>query len=317
MNAKRTGGRPVGKLVGIALVLFVAGILVGRAWLAPSSPAPGTHEGHEQEEAAEVWTCSMHPQVRLPSPGKCPICRMDLVQVESGAAGEDGDAPRLEMSEAARVLAEIETAPVVRDRPRLEIRMTGKAEVDETRVHALSARVAGRLDRMFVDYTGLPVRAGDHLAEIYSPELLAAQEELLQVVASRGALSGESTGLLSDTATATVEAAREKLRLYGLTEEQIKGIERRGETEDHVTLFADHGGIVIEKNAVVGDYVRTGTTIYRIADLSRLWVVLDAHESDLAWLRSGQEVEFDAESLPGRIFTGRVSFIAPAVEEAS
>jgi len=255
----------------------------------------------------------MHPQIRLPEPGQCPICFMDLIPVEAGAADDSGGS-RLEMSEAARALAEIETVPVVRDRPRVEIRLVGKVEWDETRVGTITARVPGRLDRLYVDYTGIRVRKGDHLAEIYSPDLLSAAEELVQALKAWEGTQGAGASLFREASEATVQAARDKLRLLGVTAEQIAEIEAGREPSDHVTLYAQSGGVVIEKNAVEGDYVQTGTAIYRIVDLSRLWVLLDAYEADLAWLRYGQDVEFSTEALPGETFSGRISFLAPALD---
>jgi Cu(I)/Ag(I) efflux system membrane fusion protein len=190
----------------------------------------------------------------------------------------------------------------------------GKVAYDETKTGTITAWVPGRLDRLFVDYTGITVRKGDHLAEIYSPELLTAEQELLQALRAREATTGGGTQRFREASAATVDAARDKLRLLGLTAEQIEGIEQGRSPSDHVTLYAQSGGVVIEKNAVEGDYVQTGTPIYRIADLSRLWVLLDAHEADLAWVRYGQEVEFTTQAMPGEVFAGRVSFIAPTLD---
>ncbi|MBZ0266951.1 efflux RND transporter periplasmic adaptor subunit, partial [bacterium] len=239
---------------------------------------------------------------------------MDLIPADAGVMDEDGAAPRLEMSASARTMAEIETTPVVRERPFAELRLVGKVEVDETRVAAISAWVPGRLDRLYVDYTGSAVRKGDHLAEVYSPELLSAQQELLQAIRTKGATRESGSQVLRGSADATVDAARDKLRLLGLAPGQIDRLAAAGDASDHVTLYAHAGGVVVEKNAVEGDYVKTGAVIYRIADLSHLWVKLDAYESDLAWLRYGQGVEFTTEAVPGRVFRGEVTFISPMLD---
>ncbi|HMB71497.1 MAG TPA: efflux RND transporter periplasmic adaptor subunit, partial [bacterium] len=306
-------------VVLVVLALGV-GLLIGRRGGEPAtSGADGPAGGHAAAEAAAekeptVWTCSMHPQIQLPAPGKCPICFMDLIPVERGVSDDASGAPRLEMSESARALAEIRTAPVVRDRPTVEVRLVGKVDYDETRNAAITAWVPGRLDQLYVDYTGIQVRKGDHLAEIYSPDLVSAQEELLQALRTQRETSSAATPRLREAADGTVEAAREKLELLGVTDQQIRALEKGDTPSDHITLYAQTGGVVIEKNAVEGDYVRTGTAIYRIADLTHVWVKLDAYESDLAWLRFGQEVQFTAEALPGRTFAGRVSFVAPTLD---
>jgi len=171
------------------------------------------------------------------------------------------------------------------------------------------------LDRLFVNYTGVPVQKGDHLVNLYSPELLSAQEELLQSLRAVKDLEASDVSIVRETAQATVEAVREKLRLWGLTAEQIAAIESRGAASDHVTIYAPIGGIVVQKDALEGLYVDTGTRIYTIADLSEVWVKLDAYESDLEWIRYGQTVEFASVAYPGQTFTGTIAFIDPVLDE--
>ncbi len=238
---------------------------------------------------------------------------MDLIPLEVDAADET-DAPKLELSEAARALAEITTSPIVRERPFAEVRLVGKVEIDETRLTALTARVAGRLDRLHVNTTGELVRQGQPLAEIYSPELLAGAEELRQARRTLDLLPENVSPSRRESASAVLNAAHEKLRLLGLNSEQVEAIAAGEVPSDHVTLFAGASGVVIEKNAVEGDYVQTGAVIVRIADLTHVWVNLDAYESDLAWLRLDQEVEFTAAALPGERFSGRISFISPTLD---
>jgi Cu(I)/Ag(I) efflux system membrane fusion protein len=258
----------------------------------------------------------MHPQVRQPEPGQCPICGMDLIPVQEESGGDIG--PRqLKLSKAARKLAEIQTATVQRQLPEREIRMVGKVDYDETRVRHITARVPGRLDRLFVDYTGVPVQKGDHLVSLYSPELLAAQEELIRAKATVEKMADSEQEMLKQRAEATVESAREKLRLWGLTDAQVADIEERGEATEHLTIYSPISGIVIEKPAVEGKYVDTGSRIYTVADLSRVWVQLDAYESDLPWLRYGQQVYFESEAYPGERFEGQIAFIDPILDPAT
>lgn len=299
-------------LVAVLLLLaFAAGRACGpeRAG-GPAATAAGA-------PTATIWTCSMHPQVRLPEPGQCPICFMDLIPANAGA-GEDELGPRtLRMTATAMKLAEIQTAPVERMSVAHEVSMVGKIAFDETRLAHLTAWVGGRLDRLFVDYTGVRVRKGDHMVEIYSPTLYTAQQELLQSIQTSARLDSSSNALeiLRTTSNATIAAAREKLRLYGLAEAQIQEIVDRGTPDEHVVLLAPAEGIVVHKNALEGMWVDQGGRIYTIADLSRVWVLLDAYESDLAWLRYGQDVEFSVEAFPGETFHGRVAFIDPVLDD--
>ena len=207
---------------------------------------------------------------------------------------------------------EVETTPVERKFVEAEVRMVGKVEYDESRVKEIAAWVPGRIDRLYVDFTGILVRKGDHMVYLYSPQLLSAQAELLQAAKAVQETSS-ATELMRHSSVATLEAAREKLRLLGLQKEQIEEIEKTGKTTDHLTIYAPIGGIVIAKYANAGDYVETGTKIYTIADLSQVWVKLDAYESDMMWIRYGQEVEFTTEAYPGEAFKGTISFIDPVL----
>jgi Cu(I)/Ag(I) efflux system membrane fusion protein len=258
----------------------------------------------------------MHPQIQLPKPGKCPICYMDLIPVETNTGAELG--PRqLRLSETAKELARIETTPAVRAFAKAEIRMVGKLAYDETRLSYITAWVPGRLDRLFADFTGVTVKKGEHMVEMYSPELYAAQKELQQAKNAVEVLGRSTSSVLKSTAASTLDAAREKLRLLGLTESQIQTIESSGEVSDRLTLYAPTGGIVVHKDAQEGMYVDTGTRIYTLADLSELWVMYEAYESDLPWLRYAQPITFTSPSFPGETFEALVSFIDPVVDPAT
>jgi membrane fusion protein, copper/silver efflux system len=308
---------------------------------------------------ATEWTCSMHPQIRQPAPGNCPICGMRLVPAEAannkpvttakkkkyacsmfcipplddpgqcpvcgmemvaveegeGAGGDATPEPEVFLSAASRQTGQIATAAVERRFVEKEIRLKGKIDFDETKTSVISARVPGRLDKLFVDYTGISVAKGDHLVQLYSPTLVNAQEELLQ--AARGIKEAGPIGIpaFREAAEGNLRSTREKLALWGLTPEQIEEIEQRGTPSDHITIHATQSGVVIEKNAVEGMYVEMGMKIYTIADLSQLWARLDAYETDLPWIRYGQSVEIETQAYPGEVFTGVISFVDPVVDD--
>ena len=320
MNAFRDTLGWLGKWVGIVIgVTVAAGLGYGlRAGCAPrpleSVQAETEGEAAPEEQESQMWTCAMHPNLRLSAPGQCPICGMTLISVSSGAASDEAGLRVLAVSLAARGLMEIETTPVERHFVDAEVRMVGKVAPDETLVRSIAAWVPGRLDRLYVDFTGIRVEQGDHMVDIYSPQLLAAQEELLQAIETARKMEKSDLEVMRQTAQATVRAARDRLELWGLTDAQIARIEQSGETSDHVTIYAPIGGIVLHKTANEGMYVKTGTPLYSIADLSRVWVKMDAYESDLAWLRYGQRVSITAEAYPGETFEGRIAFIDPVVD---
>lgn len=285
------------------IIALIIGIFIGRAFFSGGDHAHADEVTAASEAAAAeptTWTCSMHPQIQQPEPGDCPICGMDLIPLELGAGADDG--PRvMSMSKASRALADIQTTTVERAFPKAEIRLVGKLDFDETREKSLTARFPARIDELFVNFTGIQVKQGEHLAKVYSPDLLAAQRELL-------------SAYRADPNSSITRAAREKLRLWDLLPEQIDAIIESGEAKDHFVLKAPIGGVVVARHVSEGDYVKTGEPLFKIVDLSVLWAYLDAYETDLPWLRYGQDVSFTVESFPGEKFHGQIAFIEPLVD---
>ncbi|MBW8041725.1 MAG: DUF3347 domain-containing protein [Planctomycetes bacterium] len=312
-NGKKLWFRSKIAKIVLTIIIAFAGGYVFSSLLQPS-PADREHKHPGEDSVAQeqtLWTCPMHPHIRLPEPGKCPICFMDLVP--SSSSDSDIGERQISFSEAAIKLMEIETTPVERKFVTAEIRMAGKVDFDETRVKHITAWVPGRIDRLYVDFTGTVVNKGDHMVYLYSPELLSTQAELLQAVKAVEKFKAGGSELIRRSILATLEAARDKLRLLGLGKEQIEQIEKTRKVVDHLTIYAPMGGVVIEKHRTEGSYVDTGTQIYMIADLTHLWVKLDAYESDMMWIRYGQEVEFSTEAYPGDVFKGRISFEDPVL----
>ena len=302
-----------GKIILAMLLAFSLGYCV--KWVFSGSGTQQVVASKEHEQKKQVWTCSMHPQIKLPKKGLCPICNMALIPLTIDETEMGASMRQLSVSEAAKKLMDIEVVPVERKFVNAIVRMVGKVDYDETNLAYITAWVPGRLDRLYVDYTGIPVSKGDHMVYLYSPELISAQEELLQAIETVKNIPKTTLGIMREMSESTADAAREKLRLWGLTPEQIAEIERTSQVTDHMTIYSPTSGIVIHKNAVEGMYVQTGTKIYTIADLSKVWVKLDAYESDLEWLRYGQEMEFTTVSYPGHIFTGTISFIDPILND--
>lgn len=280
--------------------LLIAVVLVGIGFCAALFLPKGDHAAHGDatSNAPVEWTCSMHPQIRLPEFGKCPICFMDLIPAEDGEAV----GPRqLSLSEEAIALADIRTAAADTRPVEHELRLVGRVVVDETHVEYISAWVPGRLEQLHVDYTGVAVREGQPLVELYSPELFAAQQELLQAADAAATRGG--------SAKARLASSRQRMRLWGVADDQIDAVLMRGSAEDTITLRSPSSGVVITKSASEGMYVKTGTHIYTVADLAYLWAELEAYESDLPWLKVGQAVTFRTDAVPGEEFDGTISFI--------
>jgi len=308
---KKLGIEP--KMLRFLIIAILVGILIGKS-IGPQKPKTEVTAAKTQAKA-QVWTCSMHPHIKLPKPGLCPICNMELIPLSTDETEVGTSMRQLTVSENAKKLMDIEVAPVERKFVSAVVRMVGKVDYDETNLAYITAWVPGRLDKLYVDYTGVPVNKGDHMVYLYSPELISAQEELLQAIEAIKNIQETELGVMQEMTESMANAAREKLRLWGLTPEQITEIETTGQVTDHMTIYSPTSGIVIHKNALEGMYVQTGTKIYTIADLSKVWVKLDAYESDLEWLRYGQEMEFTTVSYPGQIFKGTISFIDPILND--
>jgi membrane fusion protein, copper/silver efflux system len=296
-------------VVLVALASFALGALLFR------SRAPADHATGPAAAGAEAttWTCAMHPQIRQPEPGQCPICGMDLIPVES-QGGEEAPPERITLSERAKALARLRTTAVRRmDDPSAEVRLLGRVEPDERTSKTVTAWVGGRIDRLHVKVTGERVRAGQTIATLYSPEVLAAHQDLIAARRQVDRMKSASETARSG-AEAALGAARERLRLLGVADERLRAMEAADQPARQLEIRTPFPGTVIERLATEGSYVTTGEPLYRIADLSRVWVQLDAYERDLAVLRVGQAVRITVESLPGETFEGKITFIDPTVD---
>lgn len=286
----------------IPITLLIVGIVVG--WLInQSTHQPINTSSHQDIHTSETWTCSMHPSIRQSEPGKCPICGMDLIPLENEEDG--GDPMEVKMSETAMKLANIQTIRVGTTQPVKEIRLNGKVQADERKKSSQAAHIPGRIEQLLVNFTGDYVQKGQTIAQIYSPELVTAQQELFE------------SHKIKDAQPALHSAAREKLKNWKLTEKQIDEMLVSGKIQERFPLKADLSGIVMERRVSVGDYVMRGAPIYDIVDLSAVWVMFDVYESDIPWVKKGSDVVFTVQSLPGEEFHKKISFIEPILNSAT
>ncbi|HET8860647.1 efflux RND transporter periplasmic adaptor subunit [Marivirga sp.] len=284
------------KIIGV----LALGILLGWLLFGGSSSNEKKEHTHSEVEENTTWTCSMHPQIKRNEPGDCPICGMDLIPMYE--MGNEMDPASFEMSENAMKLANIQTITVAKGELSRKIRLNGTIEIDERNSYTQSTHIPGRIERLNINFTGEKVRKGQNLAIVYSPELVTAQEELLQAQS------------MKDTYPELLDAAIEKLRRWKIGQDQIDRILQNGKALENFPIQADINGIVTEKMVELGDYVERGMPIYEISDLSTVWIMFDLYEEELKWVKEGSEIEYSVNGLPGQTFQGTISFIDPLLD---
>ena len=293
----------------LVIGVLIAGMFLG--WLFFHSSGEATianqeiegHEGHNHESAKpSTWTCSMHPQIKQNKPGKCPICAMDLIPLSTmQAEGDDVDPNEIVMTESAAKLAMIQTIVVSKGIPEKSVYLQGKVQADERNITELTARFGGRIEKLFVNFTGQNVRKGEKLATIYSPNLVTAQRELLEAISFK------------DSRPSLYAAAKGKLKLWDLSDKQISDIEEKGEPQIYFDVLSPTAGTVTMRHVAIGDYIKEGTVLFKVVDLTKVWVMFDAYESDLPWIKLGDKIDFTIQALPGKNFTAKVSYIDPFI----
>jgi Cu(I)/Ag(I) efflux system membrane fusion protein len=271
-----------------------------------------TRPGAEQSAAAsdsEFW-CPMHPTIVRDKPDKCPICGMPLSRRKKGERGEEEPLPpgvvsRVQLTPYRVALAGIRTAEVEYHCLHRDISAAGFVEYDERKLARITARATGksRIDKLHVNVTGQAVRKGDPLAQLYSPDLVVTVQNLLD---ARRAGNANLQRL-----------ARDRLRLWGIDDEQIRSILRSGKPITHLTIRSPISGYVIKKYQVEGEYVEEGTRLYDIADLSTVWVEAQVYEDELAFLRKGLAVKATPRAFPNRPFEGKLVFLNPSLDPAT
>lgn len=288
----------LGVVAFAALILLILLVVLSRGCGSGASEAPRVRTS----EGATTYSCPMHPQIRQPEFGTCPICGMDLVPIGEDDSGDDREAPVLQLNQRAIALLQLQTAPVERRPVHAERRFLGKFVYDETRLHDIVLRTEGQLEQLFVNYTGIPVRKGEHIAQIYSPEFYSATRDLLVA---------QTTPI--DPVAA--DASRRKLRLLQVVDQEIDAILASGQPVETFTLYSPVTGVLTELGGRQGAWLMRGERVAQIADLSSLWVLLDAYESDVALIHYGQQVQLDVPAFPGRSVTGFVAYVAPDLDE--
>jgi Cu(I)/Ag(I) efflux system membrane fusion protein len=260
------------------------------------------------------YTCSMHPAVSSDKPGACPICGM-VLEKRSGLFASSAQAAEekfsLTLPSDKQILANVATTKAEVRRLERSILTVGSVEASEQRLYRVPSRVPGRIEKLFVDYTGAFVNKGDPLFIIYSPELVTAQKEYLLHV-PKGGMPGMGESPLD---TGFLTAARERLLLWGLTPEQLAAIESGDTIYTRLTIYSPRAGIIVAKNKLAGSYVSEGEIVYDIADLSAVWIWAEIYEYEIAGVTVGTPVGVSSPAYPGKKLSGRLSFVSPEVNK--
>jgi len=288
-------------------------VVVGAAQRVGWIGANGASTVASGKDAQAIHTCPMHPQIRQPGPGRCPICGMKLVVATS--SGGDLDQFSVKIEPAQRRLANIQTDEVRRGPLAATIETVGAIAIDESRMATISSYIDGRIERLFADYTGVDVAKDDHLAVVYSPELYRAQVAYVEFHKSLEKMTTGTLAAVREVQEKLVTSSRQRLTELGMTDDQLAELDKTGTAQSRLTIYTASGGTVIEKLAVEGKYVKAGEPIYRIADLSTVWLMLELFPEDAARIRFGQHVDAEMQSLPGKKIKGRVAFIDPTVDD--
>tara|TARA_R110002167_G_scaffold18938_1_gene70303 strand:+ start:5956 stop:7821 length:1866 start_codon:yes stop_codon:yes gene_type:complete len=292
-------------ILGVGILII--GIIVGNVFSGGDSKASHNESEHEyaQDPVTQLWTCAMHPQIQLEEPGNCPICGMELIPMKTSTTSDKISDEEIVLSEEAYQLANIQTSVVEKANAEKEIRLLGKVQPDERNLFSQVSHIPGRIERLYVNFTGEKVVKGQKIARVYSPELISAQKELFEAIRSKSVYPELYT------------ASRNKLKLWKISDSQINAIEKSGSIKEQIDILSDYSGYVMKRNVELGDYLKEGSSLFNIANLNTVWVMFEAYEADIQWIHKNDVVDFNVQALPGESFNGKVTYIDPFVSSSS
>jgi Cu(I)/Ag(I) efflux system membrane fusion protein len=311
------------KKIAIPLVILIVVIAAAVGWLYTNGWFKDDGGGHSKlEHKVQLWTCSMHPFIIKDKPGTCPICGMELIKkIESASVEGAAQTPEqkqqadmighVSLSPSQRVMANVATVEARQGSLNKEINAVGIVQYDQSRQAKVTAWIAGRIDRLNVNTVGAIVAKDKPVAEIYSPDLVATQQEYLLAVKSREQLKNSTIPSISQSGDGLVASSKQRLMLFGVKESQIEELEKTGKPNIRLPIYTPISGIVIDKMVQQGQYVNVGDVLFNVADLSKVWVEIDVFENEVPYVHVGQQVEIRSAVEHGAAFNGRISFVYP------
>ena len=313
------------KKIAIPLAALILAAAAGGGWFLWQKQHTATATGQKADQGKQLYTCSMHPFIIKDKPGVCPICGMELIKkIDTTAVGGAAQTPEqkqqaamlghVSLSPVQRVMANVATVEAKMIPLNKEINAVGIVQFDQARQAKVTAWIAGRIDRLNVSTVGAYVSKNRPVAEVYSPDLLATQQEYLLAIKSREQLKNSPIASISHNGAGLVASAKQRLMLFGVKESQIAELERSGKPDIRLPIYTPLSGIVIDKMVQQGQYVNTGDVLFNVADLSTVWIEVEVYENEFPNIHIGQQVEIRSQSFPGKPFTGRVTFIYPFLD---
>lgn len=291
------------KIIKTSLIVIgsvILGVIIGSSFWGHSDSQKSISSESIESSKEQIYTCSMHPQIRQNKPGLCPICSMELISLVEEEHSLDSNA--VVMTPSAYALASIQTKIVVSENLSKKIPLLGRVKADERRISSISARFGGRIHSLAINYTGQTVKKGELIGTIYSPELIRAQQELIDAREYK------------ETNNNLYQAVKQKLLLWDITPQQIDMIEKRAKPVINFEILAPISGIISKKAVKEGDYIKEGSPLFEITDLSKVWIVFEAYENDLPWIHAGDKVEYTVQALPNKTHKGVVSYVDPYID---
>ena len=313
------------KKIAIPLLFLLFTFAAGGGWWLWQKKEPAREKGVQLQNTERVfYTCSMHSEIIREKPGNCPICGMELIRkIESKTVGSTQNAAqkqqaemlaKVSLSPTQRVMANVSTLEVTKSSLNKEINAVGTVQYDQSRQARVTAWIAGRIDKLNVNSVGVFVSKERPVAEIYSPDLVATQQEYLLAIRSRDQLKSSQFSTISMNGEDMVASAKHRLMLLGVRKGQIAELEKSGKPLISIPVYSPFSGVVVEKMVQQGQYVTAGELLFNIADLSNVWVEIEIYENELANIHPGQQVEIRARSFPDKALTGRITFIYPFLD---
>ena len=291
----------------IAIIFLIIGILIGRVFFANKDSDQNNNLHEEIEEVISHWTCSMHPQIDLVDQTPCPICGMDLIPKDSDSEGST-DPNRFKMSKTAIELANIQTYTFGKSHSKSKkskLLISGKIKENENNIYVQTAHIGGRIEKQFYKSVGGYIKKGSIIIKIYSPELVTAQNELIQALE------------VKESQPELYNSVRKKLLNWKLTDKQIQEIEQTKGVINSFNIFADASGIITKKYIEQGDYVKLGDKLYEILNMNTIWAEFDVFERDISKIKKGNEINITLNAYPELKIKSKITFIDPLLDKAT